>query len=82
MNELDALIASKLFRHDIVVDNAILTAEPEPLTFAKLKAAIESLRSCLKSDGEAVLTRYRTLGGPPEQKITVYAPHVISVEDE
>jgi len=36
MNELDALLANELFRHDIVVDNAILTA--------KLKAAIESVR--------------------------------------
>jgi hypothetical protein len=43
MDELDALLARELFRHDIVVDNAILTAKPEPLTLAKLKAAIESV---------------------------------------
>jgi hypothetical protein len=44
MDELDALLARELFRHDIVVDNAILTAKPEPLTLAKLKAAIESVQ--------------------------------------
>jgi len=37
---------------------------------------------CLRFDGRATLTMYTTVGGGPRRTITVYAPHVISVEDE